>query len=65
MRCIANISTRGNVQTGDNVMIGGFINAGKDSIKVLVRGNRTIDTSECGARLGNCWREGTVLDPFA
>ena len=35
---LGNISTRGNVQTGDNVMIGGFINAGKDSIKVLVRG---------------------------
>jgi hypothetical protein len=25
---LANISTRGNVQTGDNVMIGGFINQG-------------------------------------
>ena len=35
---LANISTRGNVQTGDNVMIGGFINQGSTPIKVLVRG---------------------------
>ena len=34
---LANISTRGNVQTGDNVMIGGFINQGPIPIKVLVR----------------------------
>ncbi len=34
---LANISTRGNVQTGDNVMIGGFINEGAVPIKVLVR----------------------------
>ena len=32
-----NISTRGNVQTGDNVMIGGFIVAGNGSQRVLVR----------------------------
>jgi hypothetical protein len=35
---LANISTRGNVQTGDNVMIGGFINQGATPIKVLIRG---------------------------
>jgi hypothetical protein len=35
---LANISTRGNVQTGDNVMIGGFINQGAVPIKVLIRG---------------------------
>ena len=34
---LANISTRGNVQTGDNVMIGGFINRGSAPIQVLVR----------------------------
>jgi hypothetical protein len=34
---LANISTRGNVQTGDNVMIGGFINEGAIPIKVLLR----------------------------
>jgi hypothetical protein len=35
---LANISTRGNVQSGDNVMIGGFINQGSTPIQVLVRG---------------------------
>jgi hypothetical protein len=34
---LANISTRGNVQTGDNVMIGGFINQGSIPIRVVVR----------------------------
>ena len=34
---LANISTRGLVQTGDNVMIGGFIVLGTDSQKVIVR----------------------------
>ncbi len=34
---IANISTRGNVQTGDNVMIGGFLVFGDGSQRVLVR----------------------------
>ena len=34
---LLNISTRGNVQTGDNVMIGGFIVAGNGSQRVLVR----------------------------
>ena len=34
---LANISTRGRVETGDNVMIGGFIVGGTDPTKVLVR----------------------------
>ena len=34
---LANISTRGLVQTGNNVMIGGFIVVGPDSQKVIVR----------------------------
>lgn len=34
---LANISTRGNVQTSDKVMIGGFINQGSTPIRVLVR----------------------------
>ena len=38
----ANISTRGIVQTGDNVMIGGFIVLGGDSQKVVIRATRTF-----------------------
>jgi hypothetical protein len=34
---LANISTRGLVQTGDNVMIGGFIVLGSEAEKVIVR----------------------------
>ena len=34
---LANISTRGLVQTGDNAMIGGFIILGNDPQKVIVR----------------------------
>jgi hypothetical protein len=34
---LANISTRGLVQTGDNVMIGGFIVLGTEAQKVMVR----------------------------
>ena len=34
---LGNISTRGLVQTGNNVMIGGFIVLGPDSQKVIVR----------------------------
>jgi CSLREA domain-containing protein len=34
---LANISTRGLVQTGDNVMIGGFIVLGQSNQKVIVR----------------------------
>ena len=35
---LANISTRGFVDTGDNVMIGGFIVGGGEPAKILVRG---------------------------
>jgi hypothetical protein len=34
---LANISTRGLVQTGDNVLIGGLIVAGSNSLRVIVR----------------------------
>ena len=34
---LANISTRGRTETGDNVMIGGFIVRGVDSQKVIIR----------------------------
>jgi photosystem II stability/assembly factor-like uncharacterized protein len=34
---LANIATRGLVQTGDNVLIGGFIVAGNEPAKILVR----------------------------
>lgn len=34
---LANISTRGDVQTGDNVMIGGVIIGGTDDAKMLIR----------------------------
>jgi hypothetical protein len=34
---LANISTRGLVQTGDNVMIGGLIVLGQNSLRVIVR----------------------------
>lgn len=34
---LANISTRGKVQTGDNVMIGGFIVGGDDDAMMLIR----------------------------
>ncbi|HEY2713494.1 MAG TPA: hypothetical protein VGI60_13345 [Chthoniobacterales bacterium] len=34
---LANISTQGKVQAGDDVMIGGFINEGSEPIKVLLR----------------------------
>lgn len=35
---VVNISTRGRVETGDNVMIAGFILGGSNATKVLVRG---------------------------
>jgi N-acetylneuraminic acid mutarotase len=34
---LANISTRGIVQTGNNLMIGGFILSGSESVRVLLR----------------------------
>jgi hypothetical protein len=34
---LANISTRGLVQTGDNILIGGLIVVGQDPLRVIVR----------------------------
>lgn len=34
---LANISTRGNVRQGDNLMIGGFIVSGNENLRVLLR----------------------------
>jgi len=52
---LANISTRGLVQTGDNVLIGGFILLGASTEQVLVR---AIGPSLSGAGIGN-----PLLDP--
>jgi hypothetical protein len=55
---LANISTRGFVDTGDNVMIGGLIVAGGNvgaSAKVLVRA--------LGPSLGNSGVQGALQDP--
>jgi Putative Ig domain len=48
---LVNISTRGLVQTGDNVMIGGFIVSGSDPVIVLVRaiGPELTDKGVAGA----------------
>lgn len=51
-----NISTRLNVQTGDNVMIGGFIVTGSANKKVLVRG--------IGPSLAQSGIAGALADPF-
>ena len=50
-----NISTRGFVQTGDNILIGGFIIGGTDSHQVIVRG---IGPSLSAAGINN-----PLLDP--
>ena len=52
---LINLSTRGQVQTGDNVMIGGFIIGGTTSKKVLVRA--------VGPNLANYGVAGVLLDP--
>jgi hypothetical protein len=52
---LANIATRGLVQTGDNVMIGGFIIGGDQPAKVLVRA--------IGPSLGAAGVEGALQDP--
>ena len=39
---LANISTRGFVQTGDDVMIGGLIVLGQNPLRVIVRAIRPI-----------------------
>ena len=52
---LANISTRGKIQTGDNVMIGGFIVGGADPTKVLVRA--------IGPSLANHGVHAPLVDP--
>lgn len=52
---IANISTRGQVDTGDNVMIGGFIIAGDQSTNVTVRA--------IGPSLAKSGVGGSLADP--
>jgi len=52
---LANISTRGKVGTGDDVMIGGFIIGGNDSTKVLLRA--------IGPSLSSQGVEGALGDP--
>lgn len=52
---LANISTRGLVQMGENVMIGGVIIGGDQPAKVLVRA--------IGPSLGNAGVEGALQDP--
>lgn len=53
---LLNISTRANVQTDDNVLIGGFIITGNDPKRVLLRG---IGPSLSGSGIG-----ATLQDPF-
>jgi T5SS/PEP-CTERM-associated repeat protein len=53
---LANISTRGFVGTGDNVMIGGFI-VGNQTIKVLMRG---IGPSLASAGISNALQDPTL-----
>ena len=42
---LVNISTRGTVETGENVLIGGFIVSGSDSQQVIIRGLGSTLTS--------------------
>jgi hypothetical protein len=53
---LLNISTRLNVQTGDNVLIGGFIITGPDSKQVIVRG--------IAPSLSLVGIQGTLADPI-
>jgi hypothetical protein len=50
-----NISTRLRVQTGENVLIGGFIVTGSESKPVIIRG--------IGPSLANAGVQGTLADP--
>lgn len=54
-RDLANISTRGNVLTGDNLLIGGFIVHGLNQQPVVVRG--------MGPTLGKAGVAGSLADP--
>ena len=49
---LANISTRGFVQTGDNVMIGGFILGGSSNTQVALRG---LDRRWPSSASAPCW----------
>ncbi|MEY2506037.1 MAG: hypothetical protein QOH01_366 [Verrucomicrobiota bacterium] len=52
---LANISTRGRVKTGENVMIGGFIVGGTEPTRIIVRG--------MGPSLSSFGLTGTLSDP--
>jgi streptogramin lyase len=52
---VLNVSTRLPVQTGDNVLIGGFIITGRDAKKIIVRG--------IGPSLGGVGIAGALADP--
>jgi len=52
---LINLSTRGSVQTGDNVMIGGFVIGGSTPKKVLIRA--------VGPNLANYGVTGVLADP--
>ena len=52
---LVNISTRGLVATGDNIMIGGFIVGGSEAKKVLIRGR--------GPSMAALGVPGTLADP--
>ena len=52
---VLNVSTRLLVQTGDNVLIGGFIVTGRDAKRILVRG--------IGPSLGGAGITGALADP--
>jgi hypothetical protein len=54
---LANISTRGFVETGDNVMIGGFIVGGGGG------GNATVIVRAIGPSLGTAGVSGALADP--
>jgi hypothetical protein len=53
---LANVSTRGKVETGDNVMIGGFIIGGTQSTRVVVRA--------IGPSLANYGVADALIDPI-
>ena len=52
---LANISTRGFIDTGDNVMIGGFIVGGGEPARILVRA--------IGPTLADFGVQGALADP--
>lgn len=54
---IANISTRGKVETGDNVLIGGFIVGGDQSTRMIVR---AIGPSLAGAGVNGALADTTL-----